>query len=231
MSNTLTITFAETNPDPQGGYRVTYWPTGSPSSAIVITPNPTSSPVVITGLNGTSYSGTVEAACGGGNYSTPATFTGVAGLSGSASLSVGNPCSSGYGNYVLTGTVGNVVRVRLSISGLLTPTSTSWLSATMGSTNPNFSASGTSGCYQPGSSSGVSLQLFKNITIPVGGTVNINTSIFTNNSTSSMMSASLTIMTVNGGTNTSTGTTTLNGVCVGNSSTGGSCPGASYVGD
>jgi hypothetical protein len=231
MPNTLTITFAETSPDPQGGYRVTYWPTGSPASATVITPNPTSSPVVITGLNGTSYSGTVEAACGGGNYSTPATFTGTAGSSGAATLAVGTTCSNGYGNYTLTGTVGNIVRVRLAISGLLTPTSISWVSASMGSTSPNFSASGTTGCYQPGSSQGVTLNLFKNITIPVGGVVNINTSIFTNNSTASMMSASLTIMTVNGGNNTSTGTTTLNGVCVGNSSTGGTCPGASYIGD
>lgn len=230
MSNTLTITFAETSPDPQGGYRVTYWPTNSPASATVITPNPTSSPVVITGLNGTSYSGTVEAACGGGNYSTPATFTGTAGASGAATLAVGIACSNGYGNYNLTGTVGDIVRVRLGISGLLSPTSTAWLSASMGSTNPNFSVTGTSGCFQPGSSAGVSLELYKNITIPVGGVVNINTSIFTNNSTSSMISASLTIMTVNGGANTSTGTTTISGVCAGNSS-GGSCPGASYVGD
>jgi hypothetical protein len=230
MSNTLTITFAETSPDPQGGYRVTYWPTNSPSNAVVITPNPTSSPVVITGLNGTSYSGTVEAACGGGNYSTPSTVTGIAGASGEASLSVGIPCGNGYGNYNLTGTVGDVVRVKLSISGLLSPTSTAWLSASMGSTNPNFSASGTSGCYEPGSSAGISLNLYKNVTIPVGGVVNINTSIFTNNSSSSMMSASLSIESVNGGANTSTGTTSISGVCVGNSG-GGSCPGVSYIGD
>lgn len=230
MSNTLTITFAETSPDPQGGYRVTYWPTNSPASAIVITPNPTSSPVVVSGLNGTSYSGTVEAACGGGNYSTPAAFTGTAGSSGAATLSVGTLCSGGYGNYNLTGTVGNVVRVKLAISGLLNPTSTAWLNATMGSTSPTFMTSGSTGCYQPGFNQGITLDLYKNITIPVGGVVNINTSIFTNNSTASMISAALTIMTVNGGANTSTGTTTISGVCVGNSG-GGSCPGASYIGD
>jgi hypothetical protein len=230
MSNTLTITFAETNPDPQGGYRIKYWPTNSPASVTTITPNPTSSPVVISGLNGTSYTGTVEAACGGGNYSTPATFTGVAGSSGAATLATGTACSSGYGNYILTGTVGNVVRLRLSISGLISPTSTAWLSASMGSTNPSFSAAGTSGCYQPGSSQGVSLNLYKNVTIPVGGTVNISTSIFTNNSSASMMSAAINIETVNGGANTSTGTTSISGVCVGNSG-GGSCPGASYIGD
>lgn len=230
MPNTLTVTFAETSPDPQGGYRVTYWPTNSPSSAIVVTPNPTSSPVVITGLSGTSYSGTVEAACGGGNYSTPASFTGVAGSSGAATLATSIVCSSGYGFYDLTGTVGNIVRVKLSVSGLLSPTSTSWLSATMGSTTPNFSAYGTTACYPAGGSVGVNLDVYKNITIPSGGIVHINTSIFTNNSSSSSMSASLTIMTVNGGLNTSTGTTSITGICVGNSG-GGSCPGLSYLGD
>lgn len=230
MSNTLTITFAETSPDPQGGYRVTYWPTNSPSSAVVVTPTPFSSPVVVPALNGTSYSGTVEAACGGGNYSTPVSFTAVAGASGSASLATGTVCSSGYGNYILTGKVGDVVRVKLGIYGLLSPTSTSWLSASMGSTQPNFSSAGTTACYQPGSSQGVTLDLFKNITIPVGGVVNINTSIFTNNSSASMMSAAISIVSVNGGANTSTGTTSISGVCVGNSG-GGSCPGASYIGD
>jgi hypothetical protein len=228
---TLTVTFPAITPTPQAGYKVVYWPTDSPSNSTVVTPNPTASPVVITGLTGTSYSGTVQASCGGGNFSTPVSFTGTAVSSGAATLSTGTTCSSGIGNYNLTGTVGDIVRVRLSVSGLLTPTSTSWVSAMMGSTNPSFSTYGTTACYQPGSSSAISLTLFKNITIPVGGVVNINTSIFTNNSTASMTSASLTIMTVNGGTNTSTGNTQITGVCVGNSSTGGSCPGVSYIGD
>ena len=226
---TLSISFPLATPTPQAGYRVTYWPTDSPASAIVITPNPTASPVVINDLNATSYSGTIEASCGGGNYGSPRTFTAAAAASGAATLATGTTCSSGIGNYNLTGTVGHIVRVRLAISGLLTPTSTAWVNASMGSSNPTFTAYGTTGCYQPGSSAGVSLNLFKNITIPVGGVVNINTSIFTNNSTSSMMSASLTIMTVNGGNNTSTGTTQITGVCVGNSSTGGTCPGVSYT--
>jgi hypothetical protein len=228
---TLSISFPLVTPTPQAGYRVTYWPTDSPSSSTVVSPNPTTSPVLITGLNGSSYTGTVEVSCGGGNFSTPVSFTGSAVSSGAATLATGTTCSSGIGNYNLTGTVGNVVRLRLRVSGLLTPTSTSWVNAMMGSTNPSFSVYGTTACYQPGSSAGVSLDLFKNITIPTGGVVNINTSIFTNNSTSSMMSASLTIMTVNGGTNTSTGNTQITGVCVGNSSTGGGCPGVSYVGD
>ena len=226
---TLSITFPAVTPAPSLGYRIKYWPTSSPSNITTTTTSTNS--LTIPGLMETSYTGTVEAICGSGNYSTPVSFTGAATASGAATLAVGIACSSGIGNYNLTGTVGHIVRVKLTVSGLLTPTSNSWLSAIMGSTNPNFSVNGTSACFQPGASAGVSLDLYKNITIPTGGVVNINTSIFTNNSTSSMMSASLTIMTVNGGTNTSTGTTTLNGVCVGNSSTGGSCPGASYVGD
>ena len=228
---TLSISFPLVTPTPQAGYRVTYWPTDSPSSSNVITPNPTTSPVVVNNLNAISYSGTVEVSCGGGTYSTPVSFTAAVASSGAATLATGTTCSSGIGNYNLTGTVGDIVRVRLRVSGLLTPTSTSWVNAMMGSTTPSFSVYGTTGCYEPGSSAGVSLDLFKNITIPVGGVVNINTSIFTNNSTSSMMSASLTIMTVNGGANTSTGNTQITGVCVGNSSTGGGCPGVSYIGD
>jgi hypothetical protein len=226
---TLSIAFPLATPTPQAGYRVIYWPTDSPSSSNVITPNPTTSPVVISNLNATSYSGTVEASCGGGNFSTPVSFTATAVSSGAATLATGTTCSSGVGNYNLTGTVGHIVRVKLGISGLLTPTGTAWLTASMGSTSPAFTAYGTTGCYQPNSSTGVSLDLFKNITIPTGGVVSINTSIFTNNSTSSMVSAALTIMTVNGGNNTSTGNTQITGVCVGNSSTGGTCPGVSYT--
>ena len=150
---------------------------------------------------------------------------------GSASLSTGTLCSSGMGNYNLIGTVGDVVRIRLSISGLLSPTSTSWLSASMGSTTPSFSVSGTTECYQPGSGSiQAGLTLFKNVTIPVGGTVPITTSIFTNNSSASMMSAGLNIVSVNAGPNASTGTTVISGICVGNSG-GGSCPGSSNTSD
>lgn len=72
---TLTITFTEATPTPAAGYRVTYWPTGSPGSAVVVTPNPTASPVVITGLTNTAYTGTIEAACGGGIYSGTQAFS------------------------------------------------------------------------------------------------------------------------------------------------------------
>ena len=226
---TLSITFPATTPAPSLGYRIKYWPTSNPTDITTTTTSTNS--LTVPNLMEISYTGTVEAICGGGNYSTPVSFTGAASSGGAATLAVGTACSSGIGNYNLTGTVGHIVRVKLRISGLLTPTSTSWLSALMGSSNPSFSVNGTSACFQPGASAGVSLDLFKNITIPTGGVVNLNTSIFTNNSTSSMMSASLSIVSVNGGANTSTGTTSISGVCVGNSSTGGGCPGVSYIGD
>lgn len=230
MANTLTINFAEVSPSPQGGYRVTYWPTNSPASAIVVTPNPTSSPVTITGLTGTSYSGSVEAVCGGGTYSTPTLFTATAGTTGEATLAIGDGCTNGYGDYNLTGNVGDIVRVKLEITGTLDPTNTAWVFANMSSTSPSFTAVASSGCYEPGSTYGVSVDLYKNITIPVGGVVNLNTSIFVNNSSSNLVSALLTIVSVNGGPNGSTGNVTINPVCVGQAS-GQSCPGVTYIGD
>ncbi len=77
MSKTLVITFTPVTPAPQAGYRVRYWPTNSPLNVTTIAPNPTGSPVAIPGLTETSYSGTIEVSCGGGTFSSPASFTGV----------------------------------------------------------------------------------------------------------------------------------------------------------
>lgn len=230
MANTLTINFVEVSPSPQGGYRVTYWPTTSPSNTTVVTPNPTSSPVIITGLTGTSYSGSIEAVCGGSVFSTPTLFTAAAGFAGQATLAIGDPCSTGYGDYNLTAFVGDIVRVRLQITGSLDPTSTSWVFANMSSTSPSFTAVASTACYEPGSTPSINLDLYKNITIPAGGVVNLNTSIFVNNSSSSLISAVLTIVSVNGGQNGSTGNTSINSVCVGEAA-GQSCPGVTYIGD
>lgn len=75
MPNTLTISFTPASPTPAAGYRVKYWPADNPASITTVSPNPTSSPVLITGLTGTSYVGTIEASCGGGQYSTAVPFT------------------------------------------------------------------------------------------------------------------------------------------------------------
>lgn len=65
MANQLTITFTAASPAPSGGYLVRYWPTSSPSTIETVTV--ASSPAIITGLTGTSYSGTVESICSFGN--------------------------------------------------------------------------------------------------------------------------------------------------------------------
>ena len=65
MANQLTITFNEASPAPSGGYLVSYWPTSNPSNVQTVTA--ASSPVVITGLTATSYTGTVESICSFGN--------------------------------------------------------------------------------------------------------------------------------------------------------------------
>jgi len=75
MPNTLTISFTPANPAPSNGYRVRYWATSSPDIVTTVSPNPTSSPVTISGLIFNSYAGTIEAACGGGNYSSITSFS------------------------------------------------------------------------------------------------------------------------------------------------------------
>lgn len=96
MSNTLTVTFTPANPTPANGYRVKYWPTSDPTNITTVSPNPTSSPVTISGLAQNSYSGTVEAACGGGNYSSIASFNAnlVGGCLTGTTMATTN-CSSG----------------------------------------------------------------------------------------------------------------------------------------
>ena len=89
---TLSITFPAATPTPSSGYRVKYWPTSTPSN-VTTAITPTNS-FTVTGLTGTSYSGTVEASCGGGNYGSPRTFTAntVSVVSANASF---QPCIGG----------------------------------------------------------------------------------------------------------------------------------------
>lgn len=71
---TLTITFTPPATAPANGYLVQY---GIPGEAVqTVSPNPTASPVVITGLTpGSVYQGTVQGDCGGGNLSTAQDFS------------------------------------------------------------------------------------------------------------------------------------------------------------
>jgi hypothetical protein len=96
---TLTITFTPASPTPANGYRVKYWPTSNPTNITTVSPNPTSSPITITGLAQNSYSGTVEAACGGGNYSSVTSFSAnvVGNCLTGTTMASGN-CSGGQTN-------------------------------------------------------------------------------------------------------------------------------------
>ena len=70
---TLTLTFA-TNNTPTNGYIVKYRQVNT-TSYTTVTPNPTGSPILITGLGaGASYEGTIQGDCGNGQYGTVSTF-------------------------------------------------------------------------------------------------------------------------------------------------------------
>lgn len=75
MPYSLTISWTAASPAPSNGYRVKYWPTSNPSNITTVTPNVSGTTYTITGLTETSYSGTVESACGGGNFSTAQNFS------------------------------------------------------------------------------------------------------------------------------------------------------------
>lgn len=71
---TLTLTFTSDN-NPTKGYIVKYREVNT-SQYTTLTPNPTGSPILITGLGaGLSYEGTVQADCGNGQYGTVSTFS------------------------------------------------------------------------------------------------------------------------------------------------------------
>ena len=67
---TLTINFTNPSPLPNFGYKVLYRPVGG-STYTEVTPTPTQSPIIITGLSSsTNYEGTIQAMCtkyGGSN--------------------------------------------------------------------------------------------------------------------------------------------------------------------
>ena len=71
---TLTISFTPPATPPANGYLVQY---GIPGEAVqTVSPNPASSPVVITGLTpGSVYQGTVQGDCGGGDLSSVQNFS------------------------------------------------------------------------------------------------------------------------------------------------------------
>jgi hypothetical protein len=89
---TLSVTFPAASPAPSLGYRVKYWPTSNPVDVTTATVNTNS--FTATGLTGTSYSGTVEAICGGGTFGSARSFTAATVTVVSASAGF-QPCIGG----------------------------------------------------------------------------------------------------------------------------------------
>lgn len=71
----LNISFTPASPTPANGYRVRYWNVNTPGTIITVSPNPASSPVSITGVAEGCYAGTVESACGSGQFSSTVSFS------------------------------------------------------------------------------------------------------------------------------------------------------------
>lgn len=72
----INLTWTASNPVPVNGYRIKYWRTTNPGTVFTVSPNVTGSAYTITGLqDGSNYTGTIEASCSGGAYSTPVTWS------------------------------------------------------------------------------------------------------------------------------------------------------------
>lgn len=75
----LTVSFTPPSPAPSNGYRVKYRKAGT-TAWNTVSPYPTSSPVVISGLeNGVAYEGTIESSCDNGFFSPLIAFSATPG--------------------------------------------------------------------------------------------------------------------------------------------------------
>lgn len=73
---TLTLNFTNASPAPANGYRVKYRLKGTSDVYTTLSPSPSASPAIITGINeANNYEGTIESDCGGGLFSSVATFS------------------------------------------------------------------------------------------------------------------------------------------------------------
>ena len=97
----IQINFTAPSPAPSNGYRVRY-KKSTDSNYITVAPNPTASPVVISGVeNGVTYNVTIESDCGNENYSVVTSATAAPAktfVSCPASLS-GSEAGSAYYTY------------------------------------------------------------------------------------------------------------------------------------
>lgn len=75
----INLSWTASTPAPVNGYRIKYWPTTYPTQIITVAPNVIGTSYTLNVATGVSYSGTIEASCTGGTYSTPVSWSVVAG--------------------------------------------------------------------------------------------------------------------------------------------------------
>lgn len=128
-------------------------------------------------------------------------------------------CTGINSSYQITGgTVGDILVIEGAASGLIQMISGAFTRADLAISSPNgTSASDSSDCYSDGSSHGFSVSAQSIVTM-VGSTAVINFAVTLHNSSTSVSSSSVKIVSVNGVTVNRSVTG-----CVGNSSTGGTC--------
>ncbi len=112
----LTISFTPASPTPALGYRVKYWNVNTPGNIITVSPNPTSSPVVIPGVAAGCYSGSVESACSGGVYSSAVSFTNVCSPSATSSVT----SAYGYMEPCIGGTIDDYMGAQVNLNAPVT---------------------------------------------------------------------------------------------------------------
>lgn len=101
-------------------FTITYYPTGSPGSAVTVAPAPTASPVALTGLSaGTPYTVTLQSTCTSGDQSAVLSQAFTTAAANSAilqqwSLKVSDADSAEVRSYAATGSTATMRRLALS---------------------------------------------------------------------------------------------------------------------
>lgn len=227
---TITVDFAPCSPAPANGYIIYYRIQGS-GGAYTLAGTFTSSPAVFgTGdPDGTQYEGYIYSDCGSGIVGNFIPWS--TGASSVYSISLVSPCTGTSSNYQISGgTLGDTVVVRFTYSGAMQKTANNFVRADLTTNAPdgggNILTSTT--CY-----SDTSFHSFDDPTnattngnliqertfVMAGTTASLSSIAIVNNSSASMSSLFVEIISVNGTPVTGVGSLG----CDGNSSTGGTC--------
>lgn len=214
---TLQIAFTPPSPAPAAGYIVKWRKVGD-LLFNTVSPNPIGSPVNIPNVEACgNIEGTIQTNCGGGNSGLVATFY-VAGLGypNPYTLVRTSSCIVGLGTstYTLTGNAGDDVILKVKGSGAVAWNTISGTNAgiSVAISGASTSASDVSGTTTSTLLAAYSAEALLSFTMPSSTVTLTSTIMLHNGSTSSIMTGSVELVSVNG--NPSTVST---GACTGNS--------------